>query len=255
MSPDVLTNRQCIQGERPEMPLRTIAPAQHTAAKVGGFLYLFLMATSFFAELYAHGRLIVAGDAMQTAKNIAANERLFRVGTASELIMFTGDVILLWALYVVLRPINRNVALLAAFLRLVQGSICAVATLNDFAVLGLLNGADYLRAFDAQQLQALVRLFLGVRGTGLQIGVVFLGWGSAVFSYLWFKSRYIPRALAALGIFSSLVLAIVTLAILVFPPLEAVVGLAYMAPLFIYEVGLGIWLLVKGIQAPTERRT
>jgi hypothetical protein len=244
MSPDVLTNRQCIQGERPEMPLRTIAPAQHTAAKVGGFLYLFLMATSFFAELYAHGRLIVAGDAMQTAKNIAANERLFRVGTASELIMFTGDVILLWALYVVLRPINRNVALLAAFLRLVQG-----------AVLGLLNGADYLRAFDAQQLQALVRLFLGVRGTGLQIGFVFLGWGSAVFSYLWFKSRYIPRALAALGIFSSLVLAIVTLAILVFPPLEAVVGLAYMAPLFIYEVGLGIWLLVKGIQAPTERRT
>ena len=77
----------------------------------------------------------------------------------------------------------------------------------------------------------------------------FLGLGSTLFSYLRFKSRYIPRALAALGIFSSLVLAIVTLTIMVFPALGAI-GLTYMAPMFFYEVGLGLWLLVKGLQAP-----
>ncbi len=154
------------------MTLRTIEPAQHTAAKVAGFLYLFTMATAIFGESYVRGQLIVRGDAVQTARNIAASERLFRIGIAGDLITVVGVVILVWALYVVLKPIN------------------------------------------------------------------------------WFKSRYIPRALAAWGIFSSLVLAIVTLAIMVFPSLADVMTLAYMVPMFIYEVGLGLWLLVKGIQAP-----
>src|SRR5437899_993041 len=89
-------------------------PAQHTAAKVAGFLYLFTMVTATFAEFYARGRLIVSSDAVQTAKNIAASERLFRLGTVSNLITFASVVILLLALYVVLKPINRNLALLAA---------------------------------------------------------------------------------------------------------------------------------------------
>jgi hypothetical protein len=65
---------------KPEMTLRTIESAQHTAAKVAGFLYLFTMVTANFAEFYARGRLILDGDAVQTAKNIAASERLFRRG-------------------------------------------------------------------------------------------------------------------------------------------------------------------------------
>ena len=69
--------------------------AQHTAAKVAGFLYLFTMVTASFAEFYARGRLIVGGDAVQTAKNIATSERLFRLGTVSNLITFAAVVILL----------------------------------------------------------------------------------------------------------------------------------------------------------------
>jgi Domain of unknown function (DUF4386) len=98
--------------------------------------------------------------------------------------------------------------------------------------------------------QALARLFISVQAAGYLIGLVFFGLGSTVFSYLWPKARYIPRGLAAWGIFSSLVVAIVTLAIMVFPSLAAVVSPAYFAPIFIFEVTLGIWLLVKGIQTP-----
>ena len=71
-----------------------------------------------------------------------------------------------------------------------------------------------------------------------------------MFAYLWFKSRYIPRWLGALGMFSPLLVAIVTLAIMVFPDLAAVVIPVYFAPIFIFEVTLGLWLLIKGIQAP-----
>ncbi len=126
----------------PEATPGMIDPAQHAAARVAGSLYLILMVTGIFAEFYARGPLIVSGDAVQTARNIAASEWLFRLGIVSNLITFVGDVVLLWALYVVLKPINRNFALLAAFLRVVECAILGLITLNDFAALQLLSGAD-----------------------------------------------------------------------------------------------------------------
>lgn len=234
---------------KPTMALHTIEPEQHTAAKIVGFVYLFLMAIAIFGEFYARGSLIVPGNAVQTAANIAASERLFRIGALCHLICAIGDVVLLWALYVVLRPINRNVALLAAFLRLVECAVYGATIVNDFAALRVLSGAAYLQVFDTQELQVLARLFISVWGAGFGIVMVFLGLGSAVFSYLWFQSRYVPRLLAGWGIFASLALAIGTMIIMVFPGVAAI-GMTYMAPLFLYEVGLGLWLLVKGIRAP-----
>jgi hypothetical protein len=232
------------------MTFRAIEPAQRTAAKMAGFIYLFQMATGIFG-FYAKDQLIVSADAVQTAKNIAASEQLFRIGIVSDLITNLAVIMLVVTLYVVLKPVNRNVALLAAFWRLAENCILAVTTLNAFITLSPLSGAEYLRAVDTQQLQALAYTFLRVYEVGFNVGFVFLGLGSALFSYLWFKSRYIPRILAALGIFSSLVLALVTLAIMVFPSLAAM-GMLYMLPMGIYEIGLGLWLLVKGIRAPTD---
>ncbi|MBI1731230.1 MAG: DUF4386 domain-containing protein [Gammaproteobacteria bacterium] len=230
------------------MTPHSIGPEQHTAARVAGFLYLFLMVTGMFAEFYARGSLIVAGDAVQTALNITASERLFRIGIVANLVTFAGGVALVWALYVVLAPISRNLALLAAFWRLAECAVLAVITLNDFVALRLLSGANYLRTIDTQQLQSLARLFVGVQGDGYRIGLVLFGLGSLVFAYLWFQSRYIPRALAAWGIFASLLVAIITMAIMVFPALGPVVIPAYYAPIFIFEVTLGFWLVIRGIQ-------
>jgi hypothetical protein len=204
------------------------------------------MASSIFA-FYLRNLLIVRGDAVQTARNITTSEWLFRIDIASQLVTVVGVIVLVWALYTVLRPINRSVALLATFWRLAENFMLAVITSSQLAALLVLSGADRLRAFDPAQLQALARLFIAVHGQAFGLGFVFLGLGSTVFSWLWLRSRYIPRALAAWGIFSSLVMAIVTLAILVFPGLAAGVTLVYMAPMFVYEVTLGCWLVVKGL--------
>lgn len=87
-------------------------------------------------------------------------------------------------------------------------------------------------------------MFIRARHDGGFIGAVFLGLGSTAFAYLWLKSRYIARGLAALGIFSSLAMAIGILGMMVFPGLASVVGPAYWMPMFIFEVTLGLWLLV-----------
>ena len=227
--------------------VHTIEPAQHTVARFAGFLYLLQMTTGVFG-FYAKEKLIVSGNAARTAENIVAFERLFRISIVADLITALVVVVLLWALYVILKPVNANVALLAAFLRLAENSIAAAGVINSFAVLRLLDGTSYLRVFEREQLQVLARVFLGGQPAGLSIAFVFLGSGSAVFSYLWLKSRYIPRALAAWGIFSSLLLATAGLVIMVFPEARGVVGMAYMAPMGLYEVGLGLWLLFKGIR-------
>jgi Domain of unknown function (DUF4386) len=98
--------------------------------------------------------------------------------------------------------------LLGAFLRIADAAILAVVTLNGLVTLRLLTDVGYAQAFEPGQLQGLARLFVGARGLGFYIGFVFLGLGSAVFAYLLFKSRYVPRALPAWGMFASLLLAL-----------------------------------------------
>jgi hypothetical protein len=156
---------------------------------MAGVLYLFTSATAFFGEFFVRGRLILRGNAVQTARNVEASERLFRLGIASDLITVLGVIALVWALYVVLTPIDRKVALLAAFWRLAEASILAVSVVNALAALLLLGGADYLQALGEQQLQGLAGLFVSLQVAGWRVGFVFLGLGSTLFSYLWFMAQ------------------------------------------------------------------
>src|SRR5450755_4242119 len=132
--------------------------SQRKAARVVGFAYLFALPPAVFAEFYVRAHLIAFDNAAQTARNIVAHERLFRLGTASNLTVFAIDVVLIMALYVVLMPVNRSLALLATGWGLIETATLVVVTLSDFDVLRILSGADYLHAFEASQLQALARL-------------------------------------------------------------------------------------------------
>jgi hypothetical protein len=154
------------------------------------------------------------------------------------------------ALYVALRPDNKNLALRAAFWRLVECVIFALIIFNGFLTLHMLSGADSLQAFDAQQGQALSYLFVHAHEADYPIGLVFSGLGSSTFRYLFFKSRYFPVSLSVLGIFSSRLVAIVNWVVILFPEAANVVSSAYFIPSFLFEVILGFWLLLKGIEAP-----
>ena len=229
-------------------------PAQHAAARIIGILYPLQMATGIFGEIFARSPLIVRGDAAKTAENIMASEQLFRLSIAGDLITYILVMVLTWALYVLLRPVNRHLALLGAFFRLSELAVLCIATVNSLVILRLLGGAAYLQSFDANQLHSLVMLAYNTQGLGMSVGFILLGLGSSVFAYLLLRSRYVPKALAALGIFSSLLLAIGSLALIVCPGLE-VIGMSYMMPMGLYEVGLGFWLLIKGIKAPPAFRS
>lgn len=232
------------------MTISTIDESQRKAARVVGFAYLFALIPALFAEFYVPAQLIAYNNAAETARNIMAHERLFRLGIASNLTVFAVDVVLITALYVVLKRVNRNLALLAAFWRLIETAILVVITLNDFDVLRVLSGADYLRVFEADRLHALARLSIGAHGAGYNVGLLFFGFGSPVFCYLWFKSGYIPRALAAWGVLSSLLVGASAFAFIIFPELAKVVTIGYYGgPIFLFELTMGFWLLFKGLRS------
>jgi hypothetical protein len=227
-------------------------PAQHTAAKIIGIIYPIQMATGIFGEVFVRGQLIARGDPAKTAENIMASEQLFRLSIAGDLITYILVMVLTWAFYVLLQPVNRHLALLGAFFRLSELAVLCIATVNSLVVLRLLSGAAYLKAFDPNQLHSMVMLAYHTQGLGMSVGFILLGLGSAVFACLLLRSRYVPKGLAVLGVFSSLLLALGSLAIIVFPGLS-VIGMSYMMPMGLYEVSLGFWLLIKGINAPTAR--
>jgi hypothetical protein len=229
------------------MTINAIDASQRTAARIAGLAYLVAMATAVLG-FSIRGGLIVSGNAAATAEAILASESLFRIGILSDVLTFVIDVVLITALYVVLRTVNRNLALAAAFWRLMETAVLVVATLNGLAVLRILGTTEIPGALEQEALHAMARLTLNATGDGYKVGFVFLGLGSALFSWLWLKSRYVPRMLAILGIFSSLLLAACNFAFIVSPGVQKTVGLAYMAPMGLFEVSMGFWLLFRGLR-------
>ena len=231
------------------MTAATIDKSQRKAARVVGFAYLFALAPAIFAEFYVRAHLIAVGDAAQTARNITANERLFRVGTASNLTVFAINVVLIIALYVVLMPVNRSLALLATGWGMIETATLVFVTLRDFEVLRILSGTDYLQAFEASRLQALARLSLSAHADAYNVGLVLAGLRSTAFCYLWFKSRFIPTALAAWGMVASFLMGASAFLFIIFPELAKLVSVAfYGAPIFFFELTMGFWLLLKGLR-------
>jgi hypothetical protein len=221
------------------------ADTQRKAARVAGFLTVLTAATGFFGTMYVRSNLVVPGNAAETANNIMASEQLFRIGAATDVITYALVAILALALYILLKPVSKNLALLGLCFRLGEAFMLVIMTLNSYIVLMLLSGADYLTVFETDQLQALVQLFSDAHETGYNIGLIFVFLGAGAFTYLFFKSNYIPRILAVWGILGCLVALIGTFAILVLPtPSPMLENLPY-ALYGVYEIVVGFWLLTK----------
>jgi len=226
-----------------------IAPTR--IVRFTGAMYLLQMAAGVFAQMHARGSLIVRDNAMQTAQNILDSELLFRIGIASDLVTYTAVLLATWGLYVLLRPVDRNLAMLAVLIRLMELAVHFNMTVNSLAVLRMLSGAEYLHPIEVAELHSLAQLALGVQGSGMNMGFVLLGLGSAVFAYLLYQSRYIPRLIAGWGVFASLLLAAYALSIIVFPKAGSL-QLIPMLPMGVYEVTLGLWLLLRGVKSGTR---
>jgi len=229
------------------MTNRTPEASPLVYARVAGVAYLVIAIVALFYGFLVESQLIVSGNDAVTATNIMANESLFRIGIVLVLIIYVSVVVASWALYVILKTVHKNLALLALLLRLAEAVLGAATVLTSFAVLYVLGSNGPSNAFDPEQLQALAGRFLDVRTAGLDIVLIFIGLGATIFCYLFFKSKYIPRMLAAWGVFTYLSMLVLALVSILFPNHPLMLEYVFYGVGELFELVLGAWLVFKGI--------
>ncbi len=247
MNPTTLTLRNMEQSNHMS------GASPRTTARIAGALYLVIIFAGIFAQFFARSSLIVPGDATATAANIQASQTLFRIGFASDLVMILSDVAIALAFYVLLKPVSRSLSLLAAFFRLAQAATLSVNLLNLAFAWLLLSGADYLAVLGSDQLNALAMLFLDAHGIGYSIALVFFGLSILILGYLIVRSGYIPKVLGILLVFASagyLIDSFSSFLLLNYADFQSIFAMIVFAPALIGELALGLWLFVKGVNAP-----
>jgi hypothetical protein len=233
--------------------MNTVDNSQRIAAKIAGVSGLLSFAIVVFGNYVLLSPLVVAGNAVETARNFVAHETQVRVALTCFLIYSTSVVVLLASLYVILKPVDRILALLGALFRLVFALLWLLAPLHLLGALRLIGSATYLQVFEADRLQALARLQIAANFDDYYLGLPFFGLAATVCSYLWLKSGYIPRALAAFGLMASAWCVICAFVFLIFPHFNKVVNDYWFdSPMALFELAVSVWLLFKGIGASTR---
>jgi hypothetical protein len=168
--------------------------SQNKIARLAGLFYLIYILTTVLATI-VRSRIIVFGDAAATANNIMSSQLLFRFGFVTQLVSAAFFLLAAWALYVLLKPVNNNLALLFLLLNLGGVAVECTNMLNLFAALPFLSGANYLNVFQTGQLQAIAMSFLNSYTNGFMIAQIFYGTWLLPLGYLVYKSRFLPRLL------------------------------------------------------------
>ena len=212
-------------------------------AKVAGVLLLISVVAGGFGEAYAPSKLIVAGDATATVANIKSFEFIYRLGFAAFLIESFADITLALILYALLKPVSRELSLLAAFFGLVGTALFAFAELFYFAPT-LLMTAGPLNGFSTDQVNELILLSFRFYQFDAMIFSGYYGIAWIVRAYLMFRSGYLPKFLGVLmGIGGTGFLARNFLLILA----PAFASPLLLMLLFPGALMLMVWLLGKGV--------
>ena len=203
-------------------------------ARIGGALYLIIIAIGIFGELGVRGRVVVAGDAVATAANLRSLESLWRLGIAAEWVLLVCAVTLAAILFVLLRQVSRDLAMLAIFFNLI-----AIAV----------EAASSLRLVEALHLTEPARVGLAIRSFshGFTLGLLFFGCECLILGCLIYRSGFLPKTIGVLMVIAGACYLVNSFGHIVAPQLAARLVPAILLPPFVGESSLCLWLLIKGI--------
>jgi hypothetical protein len=214
-------------------------------ARMAGLFYLIFILTTVLASNFRSS--LIVGDAATTANNIMAAQGILRAGFVTELVSAIFFVLAAWGLYVLLKPVNKNLALLFLLLNLGGVAVECINALNLFAALQFLSGVNYLTAFQTNQLQAMAMTSLELYTSGFLIAQIFFSVWLLPLGYLVYKSHFLPKFLGILLILDFFGNMSWFLQGFLLPdyPILAYPGNAIS---FIAEISLTAWLLIMAVK-------
>jgi len=212
-------------------------------ARVGGILILVSFVAGVFGEVYVPSVVTASIGGIAAAHNVSSHVALLRMGFAGYLVEALCDVSLTLVLYVLLRPVHRNLALLAAFFRLVSTAIFGASEFFYLATLLATGGSEHLKTFSTAQVNKLAQFSLDLYGYGSS-APVFYGAAAIVVGYLLYRSGFLPRFLGLLWVLGGLGQLMNTFALVLAP---AYASFWQMLPLLFAMMALALWFLVRGV--------
>ncbi|MDH3326685.1 MAG: DUF4386 domain-containing protein [Gammaproteobacteria bacterium] len=212
-------------------------------ARLAGLLYVTLIPLGIFGMIYVPANLIVADDMLTTLNRIIENEMVFRLSIVSALLCQLVSVPLVYLLYKLLKPVNKNYAFLMMIYILIGAPIAMLNELNLLAVLLVINESDYLAAFNTDQIHSLVSMLLQLHELGIQIASIFWGLWLFPMGYLVFKSGFLPKVIGLLLIVAGCGYFADAFISFIFPEFN----IKFSEFLFLGEVLISFWLLIKGV--------
>jgi len=224
-----------------------------TNARIAGVLYLIIIVSGLFSEVFVRSGIIVSGDAAATAENIAANSFLFRIGFISDLVMVMSDLGVALFFYLLLKPVNQGLSMLAAFFRLAQATVIGLNLLNYYMPLLILGDNTLLGSFSAEQTNSLVALFMNAHSYGYLISGVFFGISCAFLGYLIYKAKYFPKWLGVLIVAAGISYLVDCVVNFLFPEFASVSEILVMTVAVVSELSLCLFLLIKGVTLKSQR--
>ncbi len=220
-------------------------------ARIAGLCYLIVISTGLFAEVFVRQALKVSGNALATAKHIQSSEMLYRWGLVADLINFVFGIPCVLIIYFLFKRVNKFLLQIALTFVIIQTAIIAVNLLNQASPLLLLSNDAYLNTFQPNQLATLAQLSLNVQGIGYAIGLVFFGMYCLLVGYVIVKSKMIPSILGILYLISGMGYLINSFTMLLSKDFANPIFTYVAIPIFIGELSLCLWLLIKGVDDPT----
>jgi hypothetical protein len=221
-------------------------------ARAAGFLYLITIITGGFAEAFVREGLTVYGDAAATAQNILASEQMYRFGFVADLVCLICGTGLSFILYILFKPVNNNLSLLALIFSIKAGAVMAVNLLNQLAPLLLLHNAGYQKTFSIDQLQTLSLFFLNLQSQGYNISLLLFAFYFPIIGYLIYKSNFLPKILGIIYTLVGVGYLINSLAWFLYPHFAGHLFPWVLLPAFIGEVSMSLWLIIKGVKIKVE---
>ena len=232
----------------------TADASQRKAARIAGLLFLLSLIVPLLNWTLVFSGFIETDNAGATAHNMLSREFLFRISIMNDILTSIVALSLAVALYTILKPIGKTLALLALFLKLTEAVLWAVMTLRNFDGLLILIGQSSLAASGPEQIQTLIGLFLNAHMSKSAIAGIFLGLASTLFFYLFLRSGYIPKKLAAFGILSYALIFIYDSMLILFPNYAKmlIIQITGWGPSVLAELVIGFLLLIKGINVQSQ---
>lgn len=216
-------------------------------ARIGGLAYLFIIIAGAMGELFIRNTIVVAGDPAATARNIADHQLLWRIGIAADLLMHVCDLVVAIVYYTLFKRVNKTLAILAVLFGMIQTAVLVANKLNLVIPTFFLGNEEYLQAFTLQQRQVLSYIAIKSHDLGFGIGLIFFGFECLIDGYLVRLSGFLPRILGWLLMLVGICYLANSFVLILAPQYSATLFPILMAPIFIGELSMCLWLLFKGV--------